>query len=221
MPEAMKYDLVIATTLCFKPYGHVKDGEYRRKLWENMQRSLEKSDMSSMNILHVTNETDKGWNDNYLELLAFCKDQAPLCLIADSDGYFHPEWLNWLNLAMSEFPNASGWQLYKSPRMLDYDLRTPLRIENNMFFSLPTERTHASPHGLCFRTCDYFPSEPGEWFESFIGKIKQRHGMGFINPSVSLIQHCGQYGLNNIPGGSEDFDPNFPLNDECGLSVLT
>jgi len=202
----MKYDLVIATTLCFKPYGHVKDGEYRRKLWDNMQRSLEKSDMSSMNILHVTNETDKGWNDNYLELLAFCKDQAPLCLIADSDGYFHPEWLNWLKCALDEFPNASGWQLYRSPRMADYDV-----------FGYRYRRSHASPHGLCFRTANYVPASQGEWFETFIGKLR---GEGFIVPGTSMLQHCGAYGLNNIPGGSEDYDPNFPLNHECGLNQV-
>lgn len=200
----MKYDLVIATTLCFKPYGHVKDGEYRRKLWENMQRSLEKSDMSSMNILHVTNETDKGWNDNYLELLNFCKDQAPLCLIADSDGYFHHSWLTWLTVAVAGYPDARGWQLYRSPRMKDYE-------------ATPNRRTHASPHGLCFRTAEYAPSINGEWFEAFIGKLPGDH---FIVPAYSMLQHCGQYGLNNIPGGSEDFDPDFPLNDECLTSTL-
>lgn len=200
----MKYDLVIATTLCFKLYGHVKDGEYRRKLWENMQRSLKKSDMSSMNILHVTNETDKGWNDNYLELLNFCKDQAPLCLIADSDGYFHPDWLKWLNGVLLAFPNASGWQLYRSPRMSDYQVNA-------------YRRRHASPHGLCFRTSKYISSISGEWFEAFIGKLS---GDGFIVPPYSMLQHCGQYGLNNLPGGSEDFDPNFPLNDECLTSTV-
>lgn len=200
----MKYDLVIATTLCFKPYGHVKDGEYRRKLWENMQLSLTNSDMSGMNILHVTNETDKGWNDNYLELLNFCKDQAPLCLIADSDGYFHPDWVNWLKWAIESHPQMSGWQLYRSPRMTDYDRG-------------PVIRSHACPHGLCFRTADYVPSAEGEWFEAFIGKLK---GDGFYVPPTSILQHCGHYGLNNIPGGSEDFDPNFPLNDDCLTSTV-
>ena len=208
----MSYDLVIATTTCFKQYGHVKDGEYRKRLFDKYLESFGNSKAVSKKILVDLSEDDGiGWNQNYLRLLARVKNLAPLCLIVDSDGYFDPSWELWLYDAMERFPEAAGWCLYNSPRMKQYD--------GNDLGPDSFERKHVSPHGLCFRTEDYTAPAEGEWFENFIGELPKKHSMGFVVPKVSLIQHCGAYGLNNVPGGSEDFDPNFPWNKEC-LDVI-
>lgn len=197
---------IITPTYC-APYGHVKDGKYRVKLWQQTVRSLEESNTVGLAYVHLTRD-GADWNENYRYLLGEACKVAPLCLIADSDAYFHPAWLRWLENAMYSYPDAAGWQLYNSPRLTDYTVRD-LGIAHTL------ERRHASPHGLCFRTADYEAAAPGEWFETFIGKLASKHSMGFIVPRVSVIQHCGACGLNNVPGGSEDFDPNFALNDKC------
>lgn len=213
LPEGARYDLVIVTTMCSTPYGHVKDGEYRKRLLNRMRWSLSRSHVAFFKYIHLIRE-DANWNANYLELLAEAKTLAPLCLIVDSDGYFARNWSFWLHDALERYPGASGWQLFNSPRLANYDMRT---LSVTPYHSI--ERRHASPHGLCFRTEDYVIPPKGEWFETFIGALWNKHGfglgMGFVVPKVSMIQHCGMYGLNNLPGASEDYDPNFPLNNEC------
>lgn len=203
--------LAIATTTCFSQYGHVKDGEYRRKLFDKYLESLWRTASNYFDIyMDFSEDEGIGWNQNYLRLLARVRDKAPLCLIVDSDGYFDPQWEKNLLWMTEDYPDAAGWSLYNSPRLEQYDVKDL----TTMLF----ERGHVSPHGLCFRTADYVASPDGEWFESFIGELPKKHSMGFVVPKVSLIQHCGAYGLNNVPGGSEDFDANFPFNRECGLT---
>lgn len=206
----MIYSLAIVTTTCFKPYGHVKDPIYRRKLFDLYVESIEKTNwMGIRNIYSIVREDDGiGWNANYFELLNEATDKAPFCLIADSDAYFHPDWLICLYDLMAKYPDAAGWSLYNSPRnsMVIRELEPGI-----------IEKKHSQPHGLVYRTADRPVSEVKGWFEEFISTLPEKHSMGFVTPKISMIQHMGCYGLNNVPGGSADFDPLFPLNKECGL----
>lgn len=203
----MNYDLVIATTTCFSIYGHIPDEEYRRKLWGRFLSSLANTTLIKHRFTHLVSEdTGIGWNANYFKVLNEATSIAPLCLIADSDAYFHPDWLVWLYEAMRKYPDAAGWSLYNSPRNITF-VRD---LEPGIF-----EKSHSCPHGLVYRTADRPVSEVQGWFEEFITAIAGKHSMGFVTPTVSMIQHAGLYGLNNIPKGSEDYDPLFPLNNEC------
>lgn len=209
----MNYDLVIATTTCFEQYGHVKDAQYRRERFNDYVRSFSETKWMQKKIsLVVSNDSGDGWNNNYFRVLNQVTGMAPFCLIADSDAYFHPDWLRWLYDAMDMYPDCAGWSLYNSPR----NTTVIHEIGNGNI-----ERKHSQPHGLVYRTADRPISDPVGWFEDFIGELSAKHSMGFVTPKVSMIQHTGVYGLNNVPGGSQDYDPNFPLNKECGLGDWT
>lgn len=205
----MKADLVIATTTCFEKYGHVSDTHYRRRLFDlYVDSAFRTKDVDKTVCFEFSNEDGSGWNANYFRLLNRVTDMAPLCLIADSDSYFHPDWFLWLNDAIAKYPDAAGWSLYNSPRNITF-VRD---LEPGIF-----EKRHSTPFGLVYRTEDRPVSEPHGWFEEFITELPSKHSMGFVCPKISMIQHTGCYGLNNVPYGSADFDPLFPLNKECGL----
>lgn len=235
MPKALKpYDLVIATATYFGAYGHVADAQYRRGLWEGYIKSLNDTRFKQIDpFLYVSDDGSparpdmsrfviprfadfhepKTWNDNIVLMLNKVESYAPLCLIADSDSYFHPEWCSWLFKAIDNYPDAAGWSLYNTPRMADRYVR---HLEDGII-----EKNHSPSFGLVYRTDDRTQTDPIEWLESFIGTLAEKHSMGFVVPEISMIQHAGCYGINNVPGGSQDYDPLFPLNHECGLAGYT
>lgn len=216
--------LVIATTTYFGTYQHVDDPNYRRHLWDLYCDSLEASNLEGHDVTLLVRDDNsaeiprmpkkpfsilrKGFQQvgpQYNTILALneAADMAPYCISVDSDAYFHPDWLTWLSDMIEKFPGASGWNLFNSPwhdKMIDPDIKR--NVQN---------------HGLCYRTADRRPYDKNEWVEAYIGNLE---GYGFVVPKVSMIQHTGLRGENNVEGVTNDFDPNFPFNDVCGLPVL-
>ena len=231
------YDLVIATATYFGVYRHVTDPNYRRKLWTGFQDSLNATDFRGMRVLlYVCDDGSPqlpnmsrfqgdfeaklvahvpfGVNPNIVKMLNTVTDVAPLCLIADSDAYFDPHWMEWLRSALGYFPDAAGYSLFNSPRHQTY--------VRNLHVPGVIEKKHSPAFGLVYRPSDRPPDiEPPTWLEDFIGTLPEKHGMGFVVPKISMIQHAGCYGINNVPGGSQDYDPLFPLNHQCGLADWT
>lgn len=228
----MIYDLVIATTTYFGTYDHVKEEGYRLKLWKQMLQSLAKTEMNGAKVaLLIADDHSQvdiqewrsdlpfrynfysrpkhiGWNANQINNLNTASEMAPICLSVDSDGYFHPQWLLWLFDTVTKYPDAAGWNLFNSPRhQLITDRPDPDILE----------KSSTQLHGLAYYTRDRKNADPKEWVESFTGELLLKHGNKFIVPEISMIQHTGCYGINNVPGGSQDYDPRFLLNHECGL----
>jgi hypothetical protein len=226
----MNHELVVATTTYFGPYFHVKDVDYRRKLWQWFTESFAESDFAGHKVLLLIADDGSpepprmqrfpadvtfryhfvhhGYNTNINENLNFAKDLAPLCLTVDSDAYFDPRWVRWLFSAIERYPDAAGWNLYNSPHHRCYAGNPEPGI---------IKKINTQNHGLCYRTADRPETGLDNWMEHYIAGLT-KGGRTFVLPEVSMIQHTGCYGVNNAPKHSQDYDPLFPLNDRCGLA---
>jgi len=229
----MNYELVIATTTYFNPYIHVEDGEYRRGLWKLFMDSLLESNLDGHKIALLVSDDgsseppkhrfcpfdvhfryfrkNRGYIPNMVDNLNFASSFAPLVLSVDSDAYFHPHWLKGLCDLMEIYSGEAGWCLFNSP----YHREEEREISPGILTKINTQL-----HGLCYRAADREPCPLTEYVEGFIVRL-MKHDRKFVFPKISLIQHTGAKGINNIPNITHDFDPLFPYNKECGLEVAT
>ena len=227
----MNYDLVIATTTYFGTYAHVRDDGYRRLLWKWFTKSLKESDFDGRKVLLLVADDASpeppqveffpcdatiryqkkhlGSDVNMVLNLNLAGTFAPLCLHVDSDAYFDPQWIKRLFYMVEKYPDAAGWNLYNSPHHRHITGEPEPGI---------IEKVNTQGHGLVYRTAERSPRQENEFVETFLQALTRNNSRKFILPKVSLIQHTGCYGVNNEPGRSQDYDPLFPYNAECGLA---
>ena len=223
------YDLAIATTTYFQSYGYVSNVQHRLQCWTWFCDSIIETYRDGRKIILVVSDDGspgtppkrffpfdteffyhrehRGIPFNFPWTVQHASQYAPWVLNVDSDGYFHPEWLRWLFDAMKYWPEETAFNLFNSPRQTEV-------IEELDGCLI---KGSSQEHGRVFRSqdlndCANWTSE--EWAIRHIPTNKR-----ILVPKVSMIQHTGCYGLNNVPGGSQDYDPLFPLNHLCGLGL--
>jgi len=223
------YDLAVATTTYFGSYGYVSDSSHRMKYWDWFCESIERTNLDGKKIILIVSDDgspivpekrkfpfDSEWHVHIEHggipfsspwTVQHASQYAPWVINADSDAYFHPEWANWLFSVMQRYPEETAFNLFNSPRQTE--------ILGMLEGGKILIKGSSQEHGRVISSMDLNTRsnwKPEDWDIRHIPTSRK-----ILVPRVSMIQHTGCYGLNNVPGGSEDYDPDFPFNHLCGL----
>ena len=211
------YDIAIATTCYFEPYGTIKDEvgiEFRRQSFLAMLHSIGRVDWGAQKAI-VCVRVDGGRPPEIpeigipiqiivnpekagcpLNLTLACDDaqkHAPWVLYVDNDGLFAKDSIKRLFKLIARYPDMDAFGLFNTK----YHETIEEHPDHVLKHSL-------CEHGICFKTTrwDFRLSYGGI---SFPAAAQYRSPYPTLKPSG--VQHCGgKYGLNGTEG---DFDADF------------
>lgn len=193
------YDIAIATSTYFAPYGNCVAGSYRVALFRELLKSLLQVDLRGRKACWVIHDDaspefveiprmpfdvrilkiadNLGQPKAYFGALAEANKIAEWVIFCDSDGWMTPDCIERAFALSEKYPDAQMYGLYNSPYH-----KTIEEFED-----------HVLKESIC---------EHGRFFRSSFG------GWGVVENAIPVlrpsgIQHCGKFGLN---GTEDDYD---------------
>lgn len=202
--EVAPYDVAIATSTYFAPYGNCVSGSYRLALFRKLIKSLQLLDTCEKKVCWVIHDDASpefpeipvmpfdvkilkraqniGQPDNYLSTVQDANTTAAWTMVCDDDGFVASDCLKRAFELVARHPEHEVFGLYNSP------------------YHKPSQEFE--DHVLKSSTCEH-----GRFFRSsFGGWGPVAHDIVVLRPSG--IQHCGKFGLN---GTEDDFDKELTI----------